>query len=157
MNRATCKFLLVMLVLLTPGCGAANWTGPPPLPSPDTVEARKFVLVDAAGNPLAELGAAHGGSGLVLLDSAGKPRVRYTIPPARTAPPWQPPPTALRILCCSTTMARLWPPFVPPQSAKLPDIRPNVRKIRANRKASDICEQPPSQFREFFTNSPSLF
>jgi hypothetical protein len=80
MIRLTSHCLLLSIVLLVSGCTAANWSNPPPVPSvPETVEARKFLLVDPNGKPLAELGAAHGGSGLVLLDAAGKPRAAMVL------------------------------------------------------------------------------
>jgi hypothetical protein len=50
--------------------------------APGVIAAQNFVLVDAAGRPLAELSSApHGGAGLVLLDQAGKARAALITTP----------------------------------------------------------------------------
>jgi hypothetical protein len=79
MNHLMYNCLLLSIVLFIPGCTAASWNPAPVSSAPETVEAQKFVLVDANGKALAELGAAHGGSGLVLLDAAGKPRAAMVL------------------------------------------------------------------------------
>src|SRR5947207_15500694 len=51
--------------------------------APGVIAAQNFVLVDAAGRPLAELSSApQGGAGLVLLDQAGKARAALITTPA---------------------------------------------------------------------------
>ena len=75
------RCLLLAVMVLTQGCAAAanlkNF-GASSAPR-DVVEARKFVLVDANDKAIAELGAAQGGAGLVLTDSAGKPRAALVL------------------------------------------------------------------------------
>ncbi|HEY2107527.1 MAG TPA: hypothetical protein VGH29_17135 [Candidatus Binataceae bacterium] len=74
------RCLLLAVVVLTQGCAAAGWENFGASPGPrDVVEARKFVLVDTNDKAIAELGAAPGGSGLVLMDSTGKPRAALVL------------------------------------------------------------------------------
>ena len=74
------RCLLLAAMVLTQGCAGSNWENFGASSGPrDAVEARKFVLVDANDKAIAELGAAQGGSGLVLMDSAGKPRAALVL------------------------------------------------------------------------------
>ncbi len=73
------RYLLVAMMTLTQGCTASAWQNFATPPAQQTVEARKFVLIDANGKPLAELGATREGSGLVLMDSTGKPRAALVV------------------------------------------------------------------------------
>jgi hypothetical protein len=74
------RYFLLAAIVLTQGCAATNWENFAASSAPrDTVAARKFVLVDASSKPIAELGAAQGGSGLILMDSAGKPRAALVL------------------------------------------------------------------------------
>jgi hypothetical protein len=74
------RCFLLAVIVLTQGCAAANWENFGASSAPrDAIEARKFVLVDANDKAIAELGAAQGGSGLVLMDSAGKPRAALVL------------------------------------------------------------------------------
>ncbi len=72
--------LAIMTAALTQACAELNWRnwGVAPAAQP-VVTAQKFVLIDAQGKAVAELGAAQGGSGLVLMDSAGQPRAALVL------------------------------------------------------------------------------
>ncbi len=73
------RYFLLAAIVLAQGCSAVDWQSFANSPPQQTVEAHKIVLVDSNGKPIAELGAAPGGSGLVLMDSAGKPRAALIV------------------------------------------------------------------------------
>ena len=74
------RWLLLAMVLPVPACTSAAWNSltAPAGPS-EVVQTRKLVVVDGNGKPVAELGAAQEGSGLVLMDTEGKPRAAMVL------------------------------------------------------------------------------
>jgi hypothetical protein len=80
MERAIYRWFLLALMALAQGCtpAASNTVAVPASPA-EVVQARKFVLIGANGDPVAELGSSYGGAGLVLMDSTGQPRAALVL------------------------------------------------------------------------------
>lgn len=83
MKHSIHKWFMLAVASLAQGCAGAGWGNPAVTPTlsapPQTIEARKLVLLDSRDKPVAALGAAEAGSGLVLMDEKGKPRAAMVL------------------------------------------------------------------------------